>query len=288
VARLERLGAPYALGAWTLGGAQRRAAGGAVTARAPRLDVGALLRAPALEPKPGAIFEGLGRQVIERVARAPVRIDGWSLARGESVRIVRPTTTDIERFLALAAPLPGSPRLGAVLRRLPAREEALALTAGNLAAALAPGDAQPELGVRLVREPAAPGRARLRVVLENGNDEATDFGAHQSNYLELRLSRGSWGAVSEGGFDAAERLHGGESRTVRALREPDTVRLYAVHVGGGQRIASGPVEVRGAGEPARVAVSGTFILPGGRELVLPSRQVTIEAEGPRASGEERE
>jgi hypothetical protein len=225
------------------------------------------------------VFEGLGRQVLERVASAPARIGPWSLARGESVRVVRPTTTDVERFLAVAAPAAGSPRLGAVLRRLPAPREGLSLTAGNLAAALADGDAEPSLGVRLVRQEPAAGRLRFRVVLENGNDEATDFGSLGSNFVELRLARGVVGSVDAGGFDAFEQLHRGERRTLRALREADTLRLFAAYVGGGQRIESGTVEVRGGGEADALGVTGSFILPGGRELVLPVRQARAEPPG---------
>ncbi|HLF56037.1 MAG TPA: hypothetical protein VI942_04240 [Thermoanaerobaculia bacterium] len=281
IAALDRLGRPYTLGAWTLGAAQRRSATGEIVGSAADLAVGALLREPRLEPMPGAVFGGLGRQAIERVARHPARFGDWILAQGESIRVVRPTTAHLERFLAVAAPRPGSPRLGAVLRRLRAPGETLALSADNLAAALAPGEAAPAFAVQLERLPGGHGTSRFRLTLANGNDEPTDYGAVESNYVELRLPRGVLADVDAGGFDGWEQLwHGSERRTLKALREADTLRLYAAYVDGGERIASGPVAVRGAGELERVTISGTFILPGGRELALAPREVAIEGAEP--------
>jgi hypothetical protein len=276
VARLEEIGAPYALAGWTLGGARHLRRDGSVAAHARSLPLGVMLRSRQWEAKPGSVFQGLGRQVLELAALVPVRIGGWAIARGESVRMVRPNTADIERFLDFSAP--AGARLGGVLRRLPAAGEELSLSVDNLREALRPGAAEPTLRVRI--EPLAPvrGRTRLRLVLENRGDEPTDFGTVETNYVELRLPRGVLRKVDLGGFVRGEQLwKGRERRTVRALRQADTLRLYAAYVGGGERLASGPIEVAGVRSLEQVRVSGRFLVPGGRELELEPREVRVEA-----------
>jgi hypothetical protein len=280
IAALDALGRPYALGAWSVGSARHRTAGGEARGDVRTLELGPLLRGPALDPRPGAIFESLGRQVFELVARQPVRIGDARLARGDTLRVARPNTADLERFLAAAAPAPGSPRLGTVLRRAAAAGESLASSTANLIAALAPGAAAPQLEVRVERLPPARGRQRLRVLLANRGEEPTDYGTVEANYLELRLAAGAIAGADDGDFVAWEQLwHGEERRTLRALRQADTLRLYAGYVGGGETLASGPIEVRGAPGLDRVTIGGTFLVPGGRELALPPRSVTIENPG---------
>ncbi len=266
-ARLKR---PYAAGAWTLASARLRGREDAGGDPAQGVSLAQLLRRPGLDPRPGTVLEALNRQVVEVVARRPQRLGAWDLAAGDSVRVVRAATPDLEAFLA-ALPPAGEARIGVVLRALPAPADALSLGPDSVAEALLPGAAEPNLEVRVEELPASGERFRFRVVLSNRGAEPTDLASAGANRLELRLAGGVLGAVAPGDFAGWEQLwQGRESRTLRALREADTLRLSTPFVGAGERLASGPIEVRrrGGGAPT-LRVGGTFLLASGRILNLP-------------------
>lgn len=265
-----RLGRPVAAGAWTLAAARRRSGAGGVLERDESLSLSDLLRRPGLEPRAGTVLEALDRQVLEVIARRPLRLGGWNLSPGESVRVVRASTPDLESFLDALPPI-GEGRIGVLLRSLPASGDALSLRAANLAEALLPGPAEPRLEVVVQELPASGGRFRFRVVVTNRGSEPTDLATAGANRIELRLSGGVIAAVAPGEFAAWEQLwQGREARSLRALREADTLRLSAPFVGGGERLASGPIEVRRRGSGVLgVRVGGTFLLASGKILTLP-------------------
>lgn len=270
LAAAERRAAPYATVAWTLGRAELRPRRGEPVTLAGGLPLGRLLRAPQLAPRPGAVFAGVDRQVIEVEAREPVAVGARTLSRGDAVRVARPTTHDLESLLAELAAAPRGRRVGLVLRQLPPPGELVSLGPASLAAALEPGDAAPELTVELVEDGARAGRYGLRVVLRNSGSEATDLGGGEWNYVQLELARGAVGRVEPGDFTGWEQLwRGSERRTLRALREADTLRLHALYIGAGETLESGRVELRAtSGAAPEIRVSGRFILPGGRELAI--------------------
>jgi len=271
---LARSGARFALSGWTLGEATWRDRTGALRGRTTSLPLPQLLRSDRASLRPGSVFQGLGRQVHDCAVVEPLEIAGWSPARGDSIRVVGPSVADVEKLLAMAD---GVGATGTVLRRLPAAGESLALGVGALAAAIAPGSASP--GLSAVVEPLEParGRRRVRVVLENRDDVPTDFGALETNFVELRLARGAFGRVDEGEFQAVERLwRGSERRTLRALRAADTLRLSIRYVGARERFESGAIEVRAPSGPERVTMTGRFLVPGGREIELTPAEFTID------------
>jgi len=271
---LARSGARFALSGWTVGEATWRDRSGALRGRTTSFPLPQLLRDDRVTLRPGAVFQALGRQVYDCAVVEPLEIGDWSVARGESIRVVGPSVADVEKLLATAG---GVGATGTVLRRLPAVGESLALGVGALAAALEPGAAAPELRASLEPMTPARGRRRVRVVLENHGDVPTDFGALETNYVELRLSRGKLGRVDAGEFQAVERLwQGSERRTLRALREADTLRLSIRYVGARERFESGPIELRASSGAERVTMSGRFLVPGGRELELAPAAFTIE------------
>ena len=278
--RLDAAGVECAVGAWTLGTARRRMRTGEVVAQDGSLALSRLLGAPALRPRGGTIFEGVDRQVLELVAREPTEVGAWRLGRGESVRVTRPTTRDLESLLAaVAAARPDG--AGVVLRRWPGSREALSLSPSNLVAALAPGFATPDLQVDVKTLSEAGRSLRVRVVLQNGNDEQTEFSSVDSNYVELGIPEGSLVAVDPGEFAGWEQYwRGSERRTVRALRSADTVRLFVPFVGGGERVESGVIELRrrAAGAPFALRAGGSFLLPGGREWKLAGRPTAKSGE----------
>ncbi len=113
---------------------------------------------------------------------------------------------------------------------------------------------------------SSPERLRVRVLLFNETGQGTDLATLDANYVELRMPGASIVSVERGDFARWEQLwHGSERGTLRALRNADTLRLYVPMVGGGERLASGIVEVRWpAGKEPHVGVTGRFLFPGGR------------------------
>ncbi|MCM2268942.1 MAG: hypothetical protein NDJ75_02460 [Thermoanaerobaculia bacterium] len=270
LAATDRLGVPYAVTAWTLGSAELRPRRGEPTAFGAGLPLARLLRAPQFSPRPGAVFAGVDRQVFELEAREPTAVGPRALVRGDRLRVARPTTHDLESLLELVASTPSPRRRGLVFRQLPAAGDLVSPGAVHLAAALEPGAATPELAVELVPEGARGGRLAVRVRLRNLGAEATELGGGEWNYVQIEFRPGALGRVATGDFVGWEQLwRGSERRTLRALREADTLRLFASYVGAGETLESGPVELRAAaGERPPVYVSGRFILPGGRELAI--------------------
>jgi hypothetical protein len=280
IAMLESLGRRYALGAWTLGTAWRRAAGGAVAAEDPSVALEAALAAPGAEFRAEALLEGIGRQVSEWSFAVPAIVGPWTLAPGETVRFVRPATANLEQFLERSASWGSSLRAGTILRRLPGPDEPLALSVANLAAALEPGSAEPAIEIVAESLGGSGRRWRVRVGVVNRSDEPTDFGGLESNFVELRFANAIVGRVDPGEFDSWVPLYlGREQRTVRALREADTLRLHAVRLGGGGRLESGPIEVWTDGQPPRASARASFFVPGGRVLELPERPLALGGAG---------
>ncbi|HEX9798529.1 MAG TPA: hypothetical protein VGC00_00010 [Thermoanaerobaculia bacterium] len=276
LARLERLGSPYGVVAWTLGGAELRRRGGETMPIRGGLPLGRLLRSPRFVVRPGSVFAGIDRQVFALEAREATALGPWTLERGDVVWAARPTTHDLEDVLHLLAEPASGRRLGVVLRALPAVGDTVSLAAANLAAALEPGDAAPDLTVSLVAAGGARGRTRLRVRLANDNAETTELGGGEWNYVQLEFPAGALGAVAPGDFVGWDQLwQGRERRTLRALRQADTLRLFAPYVGAGETLESGTIELRGrGGEAPAVRTSARFFLPGGREHVLAEAPAT--------------
>lgn len=282
--QLNGLGARHAVAAWTLGRAEIHRRRGGVEAIRGALPLSQLLRSPDLATRPGAVFSGIDRQVIALAARDRFGLGPWTLERGDVVRVARPTTHDIEGLLTLAGP-PGDPtalRVGVILRHLPPVDDAISLGASSLAAALEPGSAAPALELSLQAVGSSRGRTRLRVRLANRNAEPTDLGGGEWNYAQLEFEAGALGAVDPGDFVGWEQLwRGSEKRTLRALRQADTLRLLAPYVGAGETLESGIIELRArSGGWPEVRTSGRFLLPGGRELVLETMPARwIDGEG---------
>lgn len=280
IAGLDKLDRPYALAAWTLGTARQRDGSGRAVAEDRSVALATAARNAQLTVRPEAFLEGIDRQVNEWIARQPARFGGLSLAPNDSIRFVRPATADLEDFLDRSTEWSGPRHVGTLLKRLPAADEPLALSASNLAAALAPGAAEPQLEIEIDRLATGAHRSRFRIVLANRNDEATDLGGLGSNYLELVLDGAVLATVDPGEFNGWEQLwHGTERRTLRALREADTLRLGATLVDGLERIESGVIEVvSNRSTPPRLSVGGSFFLPGGRELRLPVREWSLASD----------
>jgi hypothetical protein len=277
VRELERLERPYYLAAVTVGTASWRTRGGGVQATSSSLDLSALVRENRLELKRGFSLEGIDRQVYEFRAKAPVEVAEWKLAPTESVRVVRAATSNVEEFLRRCGAWGAERLLGPLFWRLPEGGERLALTAANLADALAPNPSLPALEIEVERDTEARRDWRLRLTLVNRNDEATDLAFFDANWVELSVAGARIADVHHGQFARFELYHEGERATMRALREADTVRFWAPIVEGRQRMMSGPIQlVRTGKEPPAVRTSGRFILTDGSIVEIASRDWTFE------------
>ena len=278
VQRLERLGRPYLLGAATIGGMTLRGRDGAVKAATTEGDLRKLVDEGRLELKPGFSLEGVDRQVLEFVARAACPAGPWTLAPGESVRLARTTTPYLEEFLRRTGAWESPNRLGEIFYRQPGPAERLSIGAAGLAAVLAPDAAQPELALEVERPFRSENLWRVRVRLRSIGSEPTDLAYFDANYVELRIAGGRIADAEPGDFRRVELLFEGRERnTMRAMRNADTVRLFAPLVEAGESFASGDIELRFEGGPPTLTLSSTFLLPEGRLLTSEPLEWTFEA-----------
>lgn len=278
VQRLERLGRPYLLGAATLGGMTLRGRDGAVRAATTEGDLRKLVDEARLELKPGFSLAGVDRQVLEFVARSSCAAGPWTLAAGESVRLVRTATPYLEEFLRRTGAWESPNRLGEIFYRQPGPAERLSIGAAGLAAVLAPDAAQPELVLEVERPFRSDTLWRVRVRLRSVGSEPTDLAYFDSNYVELKIAGGRVSDAEPGDFRRVDLLFEGRERnTMRAIRNADTVRLFAPLVEAGESFESGDIELRlEGGGPPTLTVSSTFLLPEGRLLTSEPLEWTFE------------
>jgi hypothetical protein len=272
---LDALGRPWYLGAVTLGVATWRGGRGSVRGVSSELDLGGLVRDGRLELKRGFSLEGIDRQVYEFTARSPLVVGAWALSTGDSVRVVRAATSNVEELLRRCGAWSQKHMLGQVFWRLPTAGERMSLTAANLADALAPAPSLPALDLLVERTAAGRDQWQLRLTLTDTNDESTDLGFFDANYVDLSVEHARIADVSPGDFSRFELSAGGERATMRALREADTVRLFAPIVEGRQRLVTGPIVLQLTGREAVVRTSGRFLRTDGEYAVLEPREWTF-------------
>lgn len=278
VHRLEKLDRPYYLGAVTVGTATLRDAKGAARATSTDFDLGALVWQRRLELKRGFTLEGIDRQVYEFRARSPVTVGPWSLASGESVRVVRAATSNIEEFRRRCGAWQASHLLGEVFWRLPSESEKLSMDAANVADALSSEPSRPGLEILVERTEAKRKEWQLKVSLIDRNDEDTDVSYLDSNYIDLAVEGARIADVSAGNFARFELSFHGERGTMQALRQADQVRLFAPIVEGRQELATGPVVLELEGRDAVIRTSGKFLLTDGQFLTLETREWSFGSE----------
>ena len=272
VRRLDALGRPYLLGAVTVGTAIWRDRSGKTRGTSAELDLAELVREPRLELKRGFSLEGIDRQVYEFRARSPLVVGAWALSSGESVRVVRAATSNVEELLRRVGVWQAGGLLGPVFWRLPSASERMSLSAANLADALAPEASLPELEILVERPSARRDEWQVVLTLVSGNDESTDLAFFDSNYIDLSIGHARIAEVEPGDFARFELSAGGERATMRALREADMLRLFAPIVEGRQRLSTGPITLRLTGKEATVRTAGSFLLTDGRTAVLEARE----------------
>lgn len=266
--KMEELDVPYLLGVVTLGTASHLGKGGGVKSRMTPLSLQEILWNRRLKLRPGFSLEGVNRRVYAVEAERRTQVGKWEVLPGETVRVVRAATSDIEELQRLLGSLELPNHLGEVYYRLPSAEERLTLSVENLLNALDSEPAAPELefGVSLQRR---TGRGwLLRLSITNLNGEITELSLMDSNYLQARSLNGQFGQVVPGDFYRFELYRAGRDGEIeRTFRRSDLLRLHVPILEGQQKVESGDIEVHLRGEP-RLELEGSFLLPDGRTLLV--------------------
>lgn len=272
VARLEQLGRHYYLVAASAGSASLRDRRDSTRGISTSLELGALVRDGRLELKRGFSLEGIDRQVYEFRAKAPLAVGDWQLAPGDSVRVVRAATSNLEEFLRRCGAWGTERMLGPLFFRLPEPGERLVLSAANLAAALDPEPSRPRIDLEVEALESRPGSRTVRLRLVSHNDESTDLAFFEANYVEVSVTGARIADAEPGDFARFELSRDGERSTMQALRQADTVRLWVPWVDGRQELRSGPIEIVPSGrEEPGIFSSGRFALTDGTILTLERR-----------------
>ncbi len=268
LARVEALGTDYLLGLRTVGSASRLDASGEVVEATTRVSLSGVAENRDLRRSIGDAFGGVGRLAYVFQAQRRTRVDGWRMAPGEAIRIVRTSPGILFGLRARCVEAASERMLGVLFHRLPApREEGLTPAAEAVAAVLGESPPAPDLRPRVVISSRGRDTTVLEVGLENRSSLSTDLALGDGNYLSVRTEGAIVGEVDPGQFARYSLWR--EGREVRpgiGWREPDEVRLYTPMVGGGERIGGARVELRLRSGESAAFLSGRFYLTDGREL----------------------
>jgi hypothetical protein len=268
--RLEEVGVPYLLGVVTLGTATHLSDEGAVKARTTGLSLQEILWNRDLKLRPGFSLEGVNRRVYSVNAERRTEVGKWEVRAGESIRVVRPATSDLEELMRLAGVWELPNYLGQLYYRLPSPDERLSLSLENLVNALEPVPATPDLHLdaSLQRRTGRGWLARFSITNENG--EITELSLVDSNYLQVQVLNGEFSQhrVQPGDFYRYDLYRTTDDGGIeRGFRHPDVLRLFLPILEGEQQVASGDVEIYVRGEP-ELELVGNFLLSDGRELAV--------------------
>lgn len=269
VRAVENLDKPFRLGLVTLGSAAHTTASGGIKARITRLSMQDLMRNRSLSLRPGFSLEGANRRVYVLVADRPTLVGEWQLVAGETVRVVRSASADLEELNRLIDVWRLENYLGMVFFRLPNVDERLSMSAESMISLLAPDAATPELRFE-ANVQRRTGRGYLvRFGVTNASGEYTELALIDNNYLEIRCVNGQFGTNSSAGdflrYDLFRDLGGGKLE--RTFRGPEILRLFVPLLEGQQTVMSGDIEVISRGEP-RFELIGRFMLPDGQTLEM--------------------
>ncbi len=268
-AKLGELGVDYLVGVRTIGTASRLGSSGDVVDVTTRASLSALAANPDLRRPLGDAFAGVGRLVYSFQAQRRTRVAGWDLAPGETVRIVRTAPSLVWNLRRRLSDANDGHLLGLLVQRLPSPGEELSPPADALAAIFEKEPPEPTLAPALVVQSRRGSTVILDVAIENRSSLSTDLALADGNYLSVETEGAYVERVDPGEFNRYSLWR--EGREVRpgvGWREPDEVRLYTPMLIGGQSVGSARVTLHARSQPARVAVSGRFYLPDGRELRL--------------------
>jgi hypothetical protein len=274
----EALGRDFWVGAVTLGRATVLDGSGAAVGTASRTTLGRLVADPALTLDRSRVLDTGTRQVEMFDAGRTTRLGEQRVTSGEKVRVVRVGPGDLLALSQRLAGLKLAHCRGELYYRLPTPEEGLSLPAGVLADVVAGTPPVPGLVVEVAEvRGSGGGRRRLAVTVSNRGELPTGVALLSSNYVELKVSGGAFGAVEPGGFRRYSLRSGGrEAASMRDLRDADTVRLFTPELDAGASVTSGAIEVQATGPASpELTAGGEFVLAGGDLYDLPPAPVQL-------------
>lgn len=260
---LDGLGPPWLLEAVVLGRALRWDGKDRAVDQTSRIGLGEVFRNTSLELRPGFTLEASDRHLYTLDVRAETVVGDWELRPEEALRIIRPTTSDLESLHRRVSALPLERFRGFVYHRLADAGEGLSLRPENLANALDPAAGTSDLHAGAAVERRTPRGWRFRFSVENRNAEATDLSLIEYNHLEIRVLNGELGDIDEGEFHRYELYRERNGELVRDYRRATVVRLFVPILDRDESVHSGEVEIRGTRDPV-VQLRGRFLLPDGR------------------------
>ena len=270
---LEELEVPYQLGVITLGTASLISEGGGLKARTTRRSMLDLLRNPALKLRPGFSFNGVNRRVYTMGAERNTTIDDWEIEQGQTVRMVRIATSDLEELLRLVEVWGLPHHLGQLFYRLPSEQEGLSLHSESLLLAFDPQPATPDIQFDVSVQRRSGRGWLVRFGLESMNREFTELALLENNYLQILTESGEFNRnVRVGDFNRFDMLTLNEDGKYELKRrDPNVLRLFLPILEGFQKANTGNIEVIGRAEPVLV-LEASFLLPDGRTLKVGPRR----------------
>lgn len=264
---LESLDVPYQLGVVTLGTASWIDSQGTLKARTTRRSMIDLLQSSSFRLRPGFSFDDANRRVYIMGAESKTELDDWNLAAGDTIRMVRMATSDLEELLRLVDVWGLPNHLGQLFYRLPSEQEGLSLGSESLLLAFDPRPAVPELDfeVSVLRRTGRGWLVRIAVV--GKNREFTELAVLDNNFLQVRAEGTAFSRnVRVGDFTRFEIFKAGADGALEPTRRnPDVLRLFLPILEGYQKAQTGNIEVLGSADPVFV-LEGSFLLPDGQTL----------------------
>ena len=264
----DSLGRPYLLGVIDLGTATWTNEAGNVKERVTRISMKDLVRNQGLQLRPGFSLEGTNRRVYTFEAQRPTQVAGWSVAAGDSIRIVRVAASDLEELLRRLDLWANPNRIGQLYYRIPHSEERLSFGAESLASALKLDSKSLDLTCEVAVQRRTGRGWLVRFSLINNSGGFSELALLDNNYLEARIESGYFGGnASAGDFQRYDLLKETGGKRERTFRSPDILRLYAPMLEGQQQVVSGDIEVITSSAPT-FRITGNFLLPEGKDLTI--------------------
>ena len=266
--KADGLGRPYLLGIIDLGTATWNNRSGAVKERVTRMSMKDLVRNPAIQLRPGFSLEGTNRRVYTFEVQKATELAGWSLPSGDTVRIVRLASSDLEELLRRLDLWANPNRVGQLYYRIPHSEERLSFSAESLASALQLESKSLDLSCEVTVQRRTGRGWLVRFTLINSSGGFSELALLENNYLEVKIDSGSFGTnANAGDFQRYDLLKETGGKRERTFRSPDILRLYAPMLEGQQQLVSGDIEVITPSAPT-FRITGNFLLPEGKDLTL--------------------
>lgn len=269
---LETLDVPYQIGVVTLGTASWIDSGGTLKARTTRRSMVELLQNADFRLRPGFSFDDANRRVYIMGAEQKTTVDDWQLGAGDTIRMVRIATSDLEELMRLTDVWGLPNHLGQLFYRLPSEQEGLSLASESLLLAFDPAPAVPEIDfeVSVLRRTGRGWLVRVSVVSKNR--EFTELAVLDNNFVQVKAEGTAFNRnVRVGDFARYEIFKAGEDGSLgTARRNPDVLRLFLPILEGEQKAQTGNIEVMGSADPV-LTLEASFLLPDGQTLKVGPR-----------------